>query len=141
MSIGELAKKTGLSKDTIRFYTKLGLIESRDRQAGSRIYQDFSLEMVERLSMIIQGKSLGFTLSEIKHLLDASTDGNLSMDEKIKATAGKIAQIHKKIQQLQSIEMQLSTKLDRLQQLAQEESADLEPKGKDSNLPIMSWLY
>jgi MerR family transcriptional regulator, copper efflux regulator len=125
MSIGELAKKTGLSKDTIRFYTKLGLIESRDRQAGSRVYQDFSPEMVERLLMITQGKSLGFTLSEIKQLLDSSTDGTLSMAEKIKATAGKLAQIREKIQQLQSIEMQLSTKLDRLQQLARAESADL----------------
>lgn len=58
MLIGELAQKTGLSKDTIRFYEKLGLVEATSRQAGTRTYIDFSPEMLERVVLITQGKSL-----------------------------------------------------------------------------------
>lgn len=58
MLIGELARKTSLSKDTIRFYEKLGLITAQERQAGTRIYKEFSEETVERLLMINQGKGI-----------------------------------------------------------------------------------
>ena len=58
MLIGELSKKTGLSKDTIRFYEKMGLIEAKQRQAWTRTYMDFSSVMLERVVIITQGKSL-----------------------------------------------------------------------------------
>ena len=69
MLIGELAKKTGLSKDTIHFYKKRGLIEAKGRQAGTTTYINLSSAMLERVVIITQGKSLGFTLNEIKHLI------------------------------------------------------------------------
>lgn len=56
MLIGELAKKTGLTKDTIRFYEKLGLITAQERQAGTRLYKEFSEEAIAQLVMITQGK-------------------------------------------------------------------------------------
>ncbi|MGF1518891.1 MAG: MerR family DNA-binding transcriptional regulator [Nodosilinea sp.] len=40
MLIGELAKQTGLSKDTIRFYEKMGLIAASHRPAGTRFYKE-----------------------------------------------------------------------------------------------------
>ena len=116
MLISELAKQTGLSKDTIRFYEKRGLIEATERQAGSRVYKEFSLEMVERLVMISQGKSLGFTLNEIKELIDASIDGLMPISQKIKVTEDKLREIAQKIEQLNSIKIQLTTKLDGLKQ-------------------------
>ena len=42
MLIGELAEVSGLSKDTIRFYEKIGLIQAGDRIAGTRRYKEFS---------------------------------------------------------------------------------------------------
>ena len=83
MLIGELAQKTGLSKDTIRFYEQMGLIVASERQAGSRTYKEFSAEAIEWLRSIAQGKSLGFTLNEMKQLVDASIDGSLPMEEKV----------------------------------------------------------
>jgi MerR family transcriptional regulator, copper efflux regulator len=124
MLIGELAQKTGLSKDTIRFYAKMGLIAASDRRAGSRIYQDFSTETMERLLLITQGKSLGFTLNEMKQLVDAAIDGSLPLAEKIKVTENKLAQIEAKIQQLQSIEFQLTAKLNHLKQLNLSEASN-----------------
>lgn len=57
MLISELARKTGLSKDTIRFYEKIGLITAQERQAETRVYKEFSEETIKRLLMINQGKS------------------------------------------------------------------------------------
>ncbi|PZO35578.1 MAG: heavy metal-responsive transcriptional regulator [Pseudanabaena frigida] len=110
MLIGELAKKTGLTKDTIRFYEKRGLIESQERQAGMRTYMDFSPEMLDRVAMIVQGKSLGFTLSEMKHLMD--TWGNMEMPiaEKLKIIDSKLDEITDKMKQLEQIKNYLTTK-------------------------------
>jgi MerR family transcriptional regulator, copper efflux regulator len=114
MLIGELSKKTGVSKDTIRFYDKLGLIEGSDRQAGSRLYKEYSPETVERLSMIAQGKGLGFTLSEIKQLIDEWDGGAMSKRDQIRVIECKIAEIAEKARQLDSIKTYLVTKLSKL---------------------------
>jgi MerR family transcriptional regulator, copper efflux regulator len=114
MLIGELSKKTGVSKDTIRFYDKLGLIEGSDRQAGSRLYKEYSPETVERLSMIAQGKGLGFTLSEIKQLIDEWDCGAMSKQDQIRVIECKIAEITEKARQLDSIKTYLITKLSKL---------------------------
>ncbi len=122
MLIGELAKKTGLTKDTIRFYEKRGLIESQERQAGMRTYMDFSPEMLDRVAMIAQGKSLGFTLSEMKHLMD--TWGNMEMPiaEKLKIIDSKLYEITDKMQQLEQIKNYLTTKRNRVIQESEIES-------------------
>lgn len=46
----------------------MGLIEAKERQAWTKTYIDFSSAMLERVVIITQGKSLEFTLNEIKHL-------------------------------------------------------------------------
>ncbi|KYC40689.1 hypothetical protein WA1_23905 [Scytonema hofmannii PCC 7110] len=110
MLIGELAKTTGLSKDTIRFYEKMGLIDADERQAGTRTYKEFSPLMVERLMMITQGKSLGFTLNEIKYLIQAWGNDIMPTDEKIRVIDSKLEEISEKIQQLEQIKIYLTAK-------------------------------
>ncbi|MDX2273722.1 MAG: MerR family transcriptional regulator [Cyanobacteriota bacterium] len=97
MLIGELSRKTGLSKDTIRFYYKMGLIEAKVRQAETRIYLDFSPDMLERVVMITQGKSLGFTLNEIKHLVDTWGNGSVPISKKLKVIDRKLDEIDEKM--------------------------------------------
>jgi MerR family transcriptional regulator, copper efflux regulator len=116
MLIGELSKQTGISKDTIRFYDKLGLIVGTDRQAGTRLYKEYSPETVERLSMIAQGKGLGFTLNEIKQLLDEWGSGAMSKEDQIKVIERKITEIVEKQQKLDVIKTYLSTKLSKLKE-------------------------
>jgi MerR family transcriptional regulator, copper efflux regulator len=124
MLIGELSKQTGLSKDTIRFYEKLGLItpiDSRslsqaDRKSGTNHYKKYSSETIERLSMIVQGKGLGFTLSEIKQLLDEWGDGEISKQDLIEIIERKIEEVTEKKRQLDAIETYLLTKLSKLNQ-------------------------
>jgi MerR family copper efflux transcriptional regulator len=63
--IGELAEQTNLSKDTIRFYERIGLVEGERRPNG---YRDFPVEMVPWLHYVRTAQALGFTLAEIaKH--------------------------------------------------------------------------
>lgn len=69
MQIGEVAELCGLSLRTVRYYEEQGLIEPEARsEGGFRLYTD---EQVERLRLIRQMKPLGFTVAEMRELLDA----------------------------------------------------------------------
>lgn len=62
MRIGELAVKAGLSKDAIRFYEKIGLLEGQRAANG---YRDFPPETVAWLHYVRTAQTLGFSLAEI----------------------------------------------------------------------------
>ncbi|MCF4970162.1 MerR family transcriptional regulator [Nostoc sp. CMAA1605] len=133
MLIGELSKRTGLSKDTLRFYEKLGLITAQVRQAGTRTYMEFSPEALERIVMIKQGKSLGFTLNEMKYLIDTWGSVSMPTSEKLKIIDSKLEEIATKIQQLKEIQQYLTTKRNtvtqnQIEQLNQEYQKSSEEK-------------
>src|SRR3990170_2697216 len=65
-SIAELAREFGITARTIRFYEDEGLIKPR-RQGLTRLYSSGDRT---RLGWILRGKRLGFSLAEIKELLD-----------------------------------------------------------------------
>jgi len=70
MLIGEIVKKTGFSKDTIRFYEKHGLIKIGKKERRNNNYKEYSDQILDRLLTIKRLKGLGFTLNEIVELLD-----------------------------------------------------------------------
>lgn len=115
MLIGELAKKTGLSRDTIRFYEKIGLVTPSQRKPGNG-YKEYSDVTINRLILISQAKALGFTLNEIKQGINAWQDGELSQDEKIHIMQSKIEQVNEKMEQLHNIKAYLISKIDKLKQ-------------------------
>ena len=130
MLIGELSKRTGLSKDTIRFYKKLGLIVSKDRPAGTRQYQEFSVEMVERLLLIKQGKQLGFSLNEMKQFLDRWGSDTIPKIEQIQIVEKKLEEINEKMQQIEKIKTYLTAKLSRLKQEANSSNRSIDNLSK-----------
>jgi MerR family transcriptional regulator, copper efflux regulator len=67
LSIGQVAKRTGVAVDTIRFYEKERLLGKPPRSAGG--YREYDQETVRVLRFILRAKHLGFTLSEVKELL------------------------------------------------------------------------
>lgn len=90
MKIGELAKRSGLTPATIRFYESKGLITAVDRKANG--YREYPAEALAVLSIISNAQQTGFTLDEIKQVMP----GNLSQwkhDELISALTKKIADI------------------------------------------------
>ncbi|MEU1629460.1 MerR family transcriptional regulator [Streptomyces sp. NPDC020096] len=62
MLIGELAAQTGMTKDSIRFYEKVGLVTGRRLANG---YRDFPPETVTWLHYVRTTQTLGFSLAEI----------------------------------------------------------------------------
>ncbi|WP_029182366.1 MerR family transcriptional regulator [Streptomyces globisporus] len=70
MQIGEVAARTGLSLRTIRHYEETGLVTPSARsQGGFRLYTETD---VARLMVIRRMKPLGFTLDQMRDLLDAT---------------------------------------------------------------------
>ena len=70
MSIGELARRTGLATSTIRYYEEVGLLPRPTRTSGRRVFDEPTLD---RLMVIAFAKEAGFTLREIRQLFDGFT--------------------------------------------------------------------
>ena len=67
--IGEVADQLGLSLRTVRYYEEMGLITPAERtEGGFRLYSD---DEIERLALTKEMKPLGFTVQEMRALLDA----------------------------------------------------------------------
>ena len=73
LKIGELAKLTGLAVGTIRYYSDLGLLQPV--QIGSNGYRYYSLDASQQVQFIKKAQTLGFTLGEIKQILDVRDRG------------------------------------------------------------------
>ena len=68
MTIGKLAKEVGVTIDTVRYYERLRLLTPTDRRpSGYRLYDG---EALKRLRFIRNAQALGFTLHEIRELLN-----------------------------------------------------------------------
>ena len=68
MKIHELAKKTGLTAPTIRFYEQEGLLDARHVRRTENNYRDYCEEAIEHLLMMKEVQAAGFTLAEFKEL-------------------------------------------------------------------------
>jgi DNA-binding transcriptional MerR regulator len=66
MRIGEFARRGGISRDTVRFYEKAGLLSPRVARNGYRLFDASQLELLRSIRI---AQVLGFTLSEIKKSL------------------------------------------------------------------------
>ncbi|OKJ17236.1 MerR family transcriptional regulator [Kitasatospora sp. CB01950] len=81
MRIGELAGLTGLSRDTVRFYERTGLLTARRLSNG---YRDFPPEAVPWLRYVRTAQALGFSLAEIART-GAELDGAPDAAEQLSA--------------------------------------------------------
>jgi MerR family mercuric resistance operon transcriptional regulator len=71
LSIGRLAAAGGVSAETVRYYQRLGLIGTPAREGGA--IRRYGAEDVKRLQFIRHAQAAGFSLGEIKELLDLAT--------------------------------------------------------------------
>lgn len=108
MLIGELAKKSGFTRDTIRFYEKNGLIELEKDSRFENNYKDYSDHVLRRLEVIRKIKDMGFTLVEIKAIIDLYETGTLDQERGRKYLERKIQKINQKIEELHQIKLTLS---------------------------------
>ena len=71
MSIGEVARRAGVKPSALRYYEGIGMLPSPERANGRRRYDGEVLrEVLDRLAVVRVAQQAGFTLSEIRTLLD-----------------------------------------------------------------------
>ena len=112
MLISEIAKRSGVSKDAVRLYTAKGLITKRTLlPAGERFYADYTPETIDQIKVIRSVQNLGFTLGEIKILLDeVQPDCHLTPIQ-AELLHAKLHEITHKQQQLARLETLIRQKL------------------------------
>ena len=100
--IGELAKRCGVTADTLRFYEKNQLIRPAGRsKSGYRLYDENNQKEV---GFILKAKDLGLSLEEIKELLEIKLEATEHSCAEVKAiTSAKLELIDEKILELTRI--------------------------------------
>ncbi|CAN5643033.1 hypothetical protein BH24ACT14_BH24ACT14_23120 [soil metagenome] len=73
MRIGELAKASGTTTKTLRYYEDAGMLPAPERTAGG--YRDYTPDVLPRLDFIRRGRATGLTLAQIREVLDVRDAG------------------------------------------------------------------
>ncbi|PQP02072.1 heavy metal-responsive transcriptional regulator [Massilia phosphatilytica] len=107
MRIGEIAQRAGVSRDTVRFYERLGLLEEVSRPHSTNTYKAYSTTALRRIELISHAKKLGFTLREITEVIQAWEQNDLAVDAKKALIQEKIAQVDQKAESLATIRASL----------------------------------
>ena len=105
-TIGSVARQAGVGVETIRFYEREGLISAPPRSASG--YRQYPQDAVERIRFIQRAKELGFSLAEVRSLLDLRVRSDAEcQDVRVRADK-KIADIDAKIRDLRGMRRVLS---------------------------------
>lgn len=107
MTRGEVADKADVNPETLRYYERKGVIPNPPRSDGGfRLYDE---SYVDRLRFIQRAQDLGFTLAEIKGLLELRVDDEATCQDVRTRAEAKLDEVEAKIQDLKRIRDALST--------------------------------
>ncbi|GIV89809.1 MAG: MerR family transcriptional regulator [Chloroflexus sp.] len=101
MHIRDLARQTGVSPKTIRYYEQIGLLPPPQRAENN--YRCYTQADVERLRFIVGARSLDLSLREIAAILAISDHGEAPCTEMIDTLDHHIATIDRRIADLQAL--------------------------------------
>jgi DNA-binding transcriptional MerR regulator len=104
MKIGEVARLSGTGIETIRFYEREGLLPLPQRRPSG--YRQYDESTVGRLDYIRRAKELGFTLAEVRELLELSSAAS-DCEHVRRRAEGKVADIEGKIRSLRQMKRSL----------------------------------
>ena len=111
MLIGELVEKSGLTKDTIRFYEKKGLINLDRKSRRENNYKEYSEQVLEKLMLIRKLKEMGFTLNEIDTFLELWRGEDASCKNLKFTLENKITLVNEQMQKLAELKERLTQSL------------------------------
>jgi Hg(II)-responsive transcriptional regulator len=127
LTIGELAKRARVNRETVRYYERHGLLARPARSAAG--YRLFCDDALRRLRFIRHAKTLGFSLGEIEELL-ALRVRTLDACARVKQrTEDKISDIDRKIRALKQIRNALA-----------ELAATCAQRGRSEDCPVLRVL-
>ena len=103
--IGELSERTGLSRDTIRYYESAGVLPEAQRSgSGYRLYGE---DDVDRISFVGQAQTLGLTLDQIGEILELVEEGRDPCADVRKRLSDRLAETRARIRRLRNLERRL----------------------------------
>lgn len=132
MLTSQLAKKASVPTDTVRYYTKRGLLTATKNPHNG--YKEYDLAALQRLKFIHQAREIGFSLNQIEQIIDAANEGQSPCP-----TVRQLLLQH--IEQTKAQIEQMKTHLTMLQETkAQwEQEPDSTPNGESICCLIESW--
>jgi Cu(I)-responsive transcriptional regulator len=107
VNIGKLARAADTKAETIRYYERIGLLPEPPRTAGN--YRDYSAAHVSRLTFTRRARDLGFTIEQIRALLDLADQKEQSCDAVDAIACEHLADVKRKLADLSALRRELES--------------------------------
>ena len=116
MLISEFCQVTGLSRDTVRFYLRLGLFApNKNSKGGSRPYHSFADGDILAAANIRISQSLGMSLKEIVALNEERNAGKITPERRLVILRERLLQLEEKAAEITSMMKYMRAKIDWLE--------------------------
>jgi DNA-binding transcriptional MerR regulator len=110
LKIGDVSKRSGIGIEALRFYEKSGLLEKPSRtESGYRVYD---ARVLERLAFIRQSQALGFSLEEIRRVIEDARTGKSPCAEVREIVRRRLAELDERMRELRRYRRELSDTLE-----------------------------
>ncbi|MDA7427849.1 helix-turn-helix domain-containing protein [Primorskyibacter aestuariivivens] len=106
LSIGKMARLTGVKIPTIRYYEEIGMLAEAERSAGNQ--RRYDANALERLKFIRHARDLGFSLDDIRSLIDLHNRPGHPCSEATEIAERQLVTIRERIARLLKLEAELS---------------------------------
>lgn len=113
MNIGELARAADTNAETIRYYERIGLLLPPPRTAGN--YRDYSAAHVGRLAFTRRARALGFSIEQVRALLDLADRKEQSCDAVDAIARDHLAEVKRKLADLAALRRELESMIGQCQ--------------------------
>lgn len=115
MLIGEVARRSGISTKTLRYYEDIGLLDEPARSASG--YRHFEDGVLDRLAFIRSAQALGLTLGEIRGIVGLRDNGDTPCGHVLDLLRARASDIDRTIRELQALQAELRRLVDRAETL------------------------
>jgi MerR family copper efflux transcriptional regulator len=113
MLISDFARVTGLTRDTVRFYARLGLLRPETNGKGGRHpYSVFTDEDIRTAEVIRISQSLGMSLKEIAAFNEERREGHLTSERRVEIMSAQLVTLEAKATELETMISYVRAKID-----------------------------
>lgn len=110
LKIGDVSKRSGIGIEALRFYEKSGLLEKPSRSVSG--YRMYDADVLERLSFIKQSQALGFSLDDIKRIIEDARTGKSPCEEVREIVRRRLEELDERMREMRRYRKELSETLD-----------------------------
>jgi MerR family copper efflux transcriptional regulator len=137
LKIGEVSKQSGIGIEALRFYEKSGLLDKPSRTySGYRVYGS---EVLERLAFIKRAQALGFSLDEIRRIIEDARTGQSPCDDVREIVSRRLEELDERMREMRRYRKELADTLEEWNKVGRApghicgliESSRVEPNAKE----------